>query len=155
MFNLVAGLAIICTVAHFSTPLILKTLYMKQFFTLLLPFVVLTLSAFAPARNLDGVIAALNSGNAASVARYVDDKVEINVPGKKGSYNSAQATAVLKDFFAANSVRSFKVLHKGDKGGKQFCIGVLQTQSGNFRTQILMENKGGREYIKLLSLQAE
>ena len=128
---------------------------MKHIFTLLLPLMVLTLSAFVPAKNLDGVIAALNTGNAAGVARYVDDKVEIGLPDKKGSYNAAQATTLLKDFFSANGVRSFKTVHKGDKGGKQFCIGTLQTLSGNYRTQILMETKGGREVIKLISFQAE
>lgn len=128
---------------------------MKPIFTLLLPLMVLTLSAFAPAKDLDGVIAALNTGNAAGVARYVDDKVEIGLPDKKGTYNSAQAATLLKEFFSANGVRSFKTVHKGDKGGKQFCIGTLQTLSGNYRTQILMETKGGKEVIKLLSFQAE
>ena len=61
---------------------------MKPIFTLLLPLMLLTLSAFAPAKDLDGVIAALNTGNAAGVARYVDDKVEIGLPDKKGTYNS-------------------------------------------------------------------
>ena len=128
---------------------------MKQIFTLLCAATVLLGSAFAPAKNLDGVIAALNSGNAAGVAQYVEQKVEINLPDNKGSYTGAQAAAVLKDFFSANGVRAFKVVHKGDKGGKLFCIGTLQTLSGNYRTQILMENKGGREYIRLLSFQAE
>lgn len=127
---------------------------MKKIFTLLSLAAVLLLSAFAPAKDLDGVIAALNTGNAAGLSRYVDDKVEINLPDKKGTYNATQSTAVLKDFFAANSVRSFKVLHKGDKGEKQFCIGVLSTLSGNYRTQVLMQSKDGRTYIKLLSFTA-
>jgi len=128
---------------------------MKRTLTFLAAAILLTLSAFAPAQNLDGVIGALNTGNAAGIARYVGDKVEIGLPDKKGSYNSTQAAAVLKDFFSANGVRAFKTVHKGDKGGKQFCIGTLQTLSGNYRTQILMESKGGRDYIKLLSFQAE
>ncbi len=128
---------------------------MKKVLTLFSLVTVLLLSAFALAKDLDSVIGALNTGNAAGIARYVDDKVEIGLPDKKGSYNSTQASAVLKDFFAANGVRSFKAVHKGDKGGKQFCVGTLSTLSGNYRTQILMESKDGREVIKLLSFQAE
>lgn len=115
---------------------------------------VLTVLALAPAKNLDGVIAALNSGNGTELAGYVGDKVEIGMPDKTGKYTRAQATAIFKDFFATHGVRNFKVMHKGDKGGKQFCIGELHTKSGMFRTQVLMENVDGKAYIKLISFQA-
>ena len=115
----------------------------------------LLLSAFATVKNLDGVIEALKKGSATELARYVDDTVEIGLPDKTGTYNKDQATSVLRDFFAANSVRLFEVKHKGDNEGKQFCVGVLHTQSGSYRTQLFMHTKGGRQVIRLISFHAQ
>ena len=115
----------------------------------------LLLSAFATVNNLDGVIEALKKGSATELARYVDDSVEIGLPDKTGTYNKEQATALLRNFFANHSVRLFDVKHKGDNEGKQFCVGVLHTQSGSFRTQVFMHTKGDRQVIKLISFQAQ
>ncbi len=127
---------------------------MNKMLTLTCAALLLVLSAFRPIKGLDEVIGALNSGNAAELARYVDDNVEIGLPDKTGTYSKAQAVMIFRDFFATNGVRSFEVKHKGDNNGKQFCIGVLHTRSGNYRTQIFMNNKNGRQLIKLISFQA-
>lgn len=115
----------------------------------------LLLTSFAAVKNLDGVIEALKKGSATELARYVDETVEIGMPDKTGTYNREQATGLLRDFFAANSVRLFEVKHKGDNEGKQFCVGVLHTQSGSFRTQVFMQTKGSRQVIRLISFQAQ
>lgn len=115
----------------------------------------LLLTAFASVTNLDGVIEAMKKGNAAELSRYVDETVEIGMPDKTGTYNKAQATALFRDFFAAHSVKLFEVKHKGNNEGKQFCVGVLHTQNGSFRTQVFMHTKGSEQVLKLISFQAQ
>ena len=142
---------------------------MQQIFTLLSAVLMLIMSAFAPVSEkskattsivkpisgLDEVIGALNTGNATELAKYVDDNIEISLPDKTETYSRAQALMVLQDFFANNSVRSFKIIHKGDSGGgSQYCIGTLQTKAGAYRTMILMKTKNGRQLVKQIQFQS-
>lgn len=132
----------------------INRMYMKQLFTLACAALVLTLSAFKPLSGLDDVINALRSGNATELARYVDDNIEISLPDKSDSYSRAQAVMILQDFFANNGVKNFEVTHKGDNGGSQFCVGILQTRSGNYRTIFFMKTKNGRQLVKEIRFQS-
>lgn len=127
---------------------------MKALFTSLLVAPLVLLSSFVQHSNIDDVIGALRSGNADELAKYFDDNVEITLPDKSDSYSKAQAALILKDFFNNNSVKNFDVKHKGDNGSGQFCIGTLQTKSGNFRTTVFMKMKGGKELVKQIRFQA-
>ena len=62
---------------------------------------------------------------------------------------------ILKDFFASNEVKNFIVKHKGENAGSQFCIGLLQTRNGNFRTKLYMKQKGGQQVVQEIAFQAE
>jgi hypothetical protein len=46
------------------------------------------------------------------------------------------------------------VKHKGDQGGGQFCIGTLQTKSGNYRTMVFMKAKGNKQVMKEIRFQS-
>ena len=113
---------------------------MKQFFSLV--FLGILSTSFTFFTGIDDVISEIKTGNAAQVAKYFDLTVEISTPAKTNSYSKSQAEMVLRDFFAMNSVKGFDVIHKGEKGGSQFCIGTLVTKTGNFRTTVFMKQKG-------------
>jgi hypothetical protein len=51
-------------------------------------------------------------------------------------------------------VKTFEVKHKGDQNGGQFCVGTLQTKSGNYRTTIFMKTMSGKDFIKTLRFQS-
>lgn len=129
-------------------------MYMKLFFTLASFAFLFTISAFKPVSGLDDVIGALRKGSATELAKYVDDNIEISLPDKSNSYSKAQAVIVLQDFFNNNGVKGFEVIHKGDNGGSQFCIGTLQTRSGNYRTTVFMKTKNGRQLVKEIRFQS-
>lgn len=112
------------------------------------------LSSFALQSNIDGVIGALRTGNSSELSKYFDDKVELTLPDKSDSYSKAQAQLIVKDFFSNNGVRGFELKHKGDSPGGQFCIGTLQTNTGNFRTNVFMKSKGGKEVVREIRFQA-
>jgi hypothetical protein len=127
---------------------------MKAIFTSLLVASAMLLSSFGQNNSsIDEVIGALRSGNANELSRYFDDNVEVTLPVKSDSYSKAQAQLILKDFFANNDVRGFELKHKGDSPGGHYCIGTLQTKSGNFRAHIFMKSKGEKELVKELRFQ--
>jgi hypothetical protein len=126
---------------------------MKAIFTSFLVAGLIMFSSFAQSDNIDGVIGALRSGNAAELAKYFDDNVELTLPVKSDSYSKAQAQVIIKDFFSNNGVKTFDLKHKGDSPGGHYCIGTLQTKSGNFRAHVFMKTKGNKEVLKEIRFQ--
>ncbi len=126
---------------------------MKALFTSFLVAPLILISAFTLQNDIDGVIGALRSGNADELSKYFDDNVELTLPDKSDNYSKAQAVLILKDFFNNNSVKDFDVKHKGDNGTGHFCIGTLQTKSGNFRTTVFMKMKGNKQVVKQIRFQ--
>ena len=129
---------------------------MQKIFTLSCVLLFTALSAFKPKpiNGVDEVIAALNSGNAAELAKFIDDNIEISLPDKSNTYSRAQAVMILRDFFESNGVRSFEVKHKGEQGSSQFCIGTLITRLGNYRTTVFMKASGGRQVVREIRFQS-
>lgn len=127
---------------------------MKAIFTSLLVGTVLLLSSFMKQSGIDEVIGALRSGNSSQLSVYFDDNVELTLPDKSDSYSKAQAQLIVKDFFGNNGVKGFELKHKGDSPGGHFCIGTLQTNAGNFRTNVFMKTKNGKEVVKEIRFQS-
>jgi hypothetical protein len=127
---------------------------MKRVFTPLITGAVLLLSTFISQGSIEEVIGALRSGNSSELSRFFDDNVELTLPDKSDSYSKAQAQVIVKDFFSNNGVKGFELKHKGDSPTGHFCIGTLQTSSGNFRTNVFMKMKDNREVIKEIRFQA-
>ena len=92
----------------------------------------------------------MRSGNANQLSKYFDSRVDISLPGKSDNYSKSQAEMILKDFFNNNEVKSFQVKHKGEQNGSQFCIGLLQTSTGNYRTKFFMKQKGDQQVVQEL-----
>jgi len=147
--------------AYFSFNATAKTKYsMKKIistlaiFLSLVPIAIGMLTVTNQGTNLDEVIGALKDGKASELGKYMDENVEISLPDKSNSYSKAQAVLILKDFFDNNEVKSFEVKHKGDQNGGQYCVGTLQTKSGNYRTTVFMKTKTGKDYVKAIRFQS-
>lgn len=111
------------------------------------------LSSFRAQVGIDEVVGALRSGNAAELAKYFDDTVELTLPDKSDSYSKAQAQLIVKDFFSNNGVKGFELKHKGTSPGGNFAIGTLQTNAGNFRTTVYTRTRNGKELVKEIRFQ--
>lgn len=128
---------------------------MKTILTSLLALAVVVMSSFAQSgTTIDDVIGALRSGDADGMSKYFDDNIELTLPVKSDSYSKAQAQVILKDFFGNNGVKGFELKHKGDSPGGHYCIGTLQTKSGNFRAHVFMKTKGNKDVVKELRFQS-
>ena len=127
---------------------------MKALFTSFLFGTFLLFSSFKAQNAIEEVIVALRSGNSAQLSVYFDDNVELTLPDKSDSYSKAQAQLIVKDFFGNNGVKGFELKHKGDSPGGHFAIGTLQTSAGNFRTNVFMKIKNGKEVVKEIRFQS-
>ena len=124
---------------------------MKQIFTILTLGILL--NSFTFFSSIDEVISAMRIGNAANIANFFDNTVEINLPDKSNAYSKSQAELVLKDFFNANQVKKFEVIHKGENAGSQYCIGTLLTKNGSYRTTIYMKRKGDKQVLQGITFE--
>ena len=119
---------------------------MKRFFTLITT--ALLLSSFTLFLSIDEVVNGMKNGDAAQIARFFDNTVEITMPDKSNNYSKNQAEIVLKDFFITNGVKTFEVIHKGENAGSQYCIGTLITKNGSFRTTVFMKQKNDKQFLQ-------
>lgn len=128
---------------------------MKSYHAFLLFVLSIFVCSFTNADTLeiDNVVVALKSGNAAQLSRYFDNRVDITLPERTDNYSRTQAEMILKDFFVSNGVRNFDLKYKSENAGSNYCIGTLQTRTGNYRTTLLMKQKGDRQYLQDLSFQ--
>lgn len=104
--------------------------------------------SFTIALDIGDIITALKTGSAAGIAKNFDNTVEITLPGKTGSFSKSQADLILRDFFENNTVKSFTILHRGNNGGSEYCIGTLATKTGNFRTTVYMKQKADKQALQ-------
>lgn len=125
---------------------------MKQVFGWMVLLSVLLVS-FKPFYSIEEVVQAMKNGDANQLSKYFDDRIDISLPGKNDNYSKSQGEMILKDFFSNNYVKDFQVKHKGENNGSQFCFGVLQTKSGNYRTKLYMKQKGDRQVLQEIGFQ--
>jgi Domain of unknown function (DUF4783) len=128
---------------------------MKKLMGIVLASLALSLVSFTPSWSIEQVVDALKTGNSAQLAKYFDSRVDISLPNKSDNFSRNQAEMIMKDFFASNEVKNFEVKHKGENNGSQFCIGLLQTRNGNFRTKLYMKQKGSQQVLQEIAFQAE
>jgi Domain of unknown function (DUF4783) len=125
---------------------------MKNISRIMVIGIALFLVSFRPMYSIEEVVSALRTGNVPQLARYFDDRIDLSLPGKSDNYSRTQAEMILKDFFSSNPVKDFQVKHKGENNGSEFCFGVLQTKSGNFRVKLYMKQKGERQVLQEMGI---
>ncbi len=120
-------------------------------FTLIL----LSFRTFPPADsyNLQAVATALKSGNVNQLSPFLDIRVDISLPDKSDTYSKSQAEMVIRDFFYTHAVQNFRITQQGESGDFIFCTGLLQTQSGNYRTTLFFRQKGDKQFLEEIRFQ--
>ena len=113
----------------------------------------LVLVSFRPLYTLDEITYAMRVGNAGQLGQFLDNRVDISLPEKSDTYSKIQAEMIIRDFFSTNGVRNFLVKRKGTNGGSEFCVGVLQTRNGDYRTTFFIKQKGDKQYLQELRFQ--
>ena len=110
--------------------------------------------AQSPDAVFDQIAAAVSKGDAAALSAHFNATVEVTLPGADQSYSAQQATFVLKDFFAKNGVKSFKVVHKGSSGATWYATGMYTASTGVFDTNVFVKKIGDKYLITQLRFEA-
>ncbi|HEY8387947.1 MAG TPA: DUF4783 domain-containing protein [Parasegetibacter sp.] len=126
---------------------------MKNLYLHIVTPVVILLSAFGFQNSFVDIVNAMKAGNSSQLAKHFDNYVEISLPEKSNSYSKSQAEIIMKDFFSAVGVKGFEVKHKGENGGAQFCIGILQTKNRNYRTTLFLKQKGNKQVLQEIRVE--
>lgn len=111
--------------------------------------------AQSPDAVFEQISGAISKGDAAAVATHFNTTVEVTLPGADQAYSAQQASFVLKDFFAKNAVKSFKVVHKGSSGTTWYATGVYTASTGNFDSNIFVKKIGEKFLITQLRFEGE
>jgi hypothetical protein len=80
----------------------------------------------------------LLKGDAATLASFFNENVELVIGSTNDVFSKKQATGIVADFFRRNKVLSYQILHKGIKENSAFTIGTIRTSTGNFRVYVLV-----------------
>jgi hypothetical protein len=102
---------------------------------------------------IDEVVGAMKNGDAGVLSKYFDQTVEISLPDRSDAYSKTQAEVVLKDFFQTKGVKSFATEHRSGNNGSVFCIGTLNTRSGNYRTTIHMKTRSDKQLLQEIRIE--
>lgn len=119
--------------------------------TILVIFFTTALLSFGT--SIDEVVSAIKVGDANRISRYFDTMVEISLNEKRHSYSKSQAEMIIRDFFSHKGVKSFKVVHRGNSNDSEYCVGSLNTESGEYRTTIFMKVRGDKKVIQELTFE--
>ncbi|HVS98611.1 MAG TPA: DUF4783 domain-containing protein [Puia sp.] len=127
---------------------------MKRVLGLAVLMVSLVLVSYRPLYTLDDITYAIRAGNVGELSRYLDNRVDISLPDKSDTYSKIQAEMIIRDFFSTNGVQNFTIKHKGNNGGgSEFCVGVLQTRNGDYRTTLFVKQKGDKQLLQEIRFQ--
>ncbi len=96
----------------------------------------------------DEILVAMKTGDAEKISHHFDNLVEITVDEKTNSYSKSQAQMVLRDFFVNHNVRNFKMIHRGYSNDAEYCVGVLSTSKGTYRTTLLIKYRSGKKLVQ-------
>ena len=99
----------------------------------------------APAVEVPAEIkAAIRSGSARDLTRFLNNTVEIGIDGDKSAYSKTQAEFVLKNFFTKNAPTGFDFNHQGgsDKG-QRYATGTYTSRNATYRVFVVVKQVNG------------
>ncbi len=113
------------------------------------------LSAQEQPRIPGGISIAFKAGNAVELTKFMNSTVELNLLDKEDFYKKNIAEAVLKDFFINNPTKDFIIRHQGARNDAQYAIGILKTETGDFRVYFLLKKVDQELLIHQIRIESE
>ncbi len=119
-------------------------------------FIIIVFSLLLKAGTFDKIALAIESGNAKEISRFFGKEIELTINEEQDVYSKTKAEIQLKNFFTQNSPKQFKIIHKGSSAdGAKYAIGNLKTESGSFRTYMLVKIGENKNFLKELRFKKE
>lgn len=76
---------------------------------------------------------ALETGNSVDLSKYFSHNIQLKIKKHGNIYSRKQAEMIMKDFFSENEVISYKKSTERVSGKSIIIIGLLETQTYNYR----------------------
>jgi len=112
-------------------------------------FFVSLVSSYAQANQFTSITNALRTGNAAEIAKHMDNSVDITINNNQSNYSRAQAEMVLRNFFSKNPPKNFEVERTGNgQTSGLFNIGSLTTSNGKYTVYLFLKEKNNDYYLQ-------
>lgn len=127
---------------------------MKTLFINLL-FAVFTFTPLTVEDVIDQASAHFKTGDAKELALLFTATVDLTVLETEDAYSKAQAEIILKKFFTEHPAKDFEIAHRGESANKQYCIGNLTTEKGDFRVSFYIKSENGSNLINSLTIEEE
>ncbi len=119
-------------------------------------FVLFAFNSNAQNETVARVKLVLEVGNANELSKFLNDKVDLNIDGKEGTYSHSQAEGVLKNYFKENPPESFQINHEGaSENGLIYAIGEYKTVDTSFRVWIRLKKINDQFKIHEMSFVKE
>lgn len=93
------------------------------------------------------VVQAVKNGDASGLNPFLNNKIELVLPGESGVFSKEQAHFILKDFFNDYKVSSFQVLHHGTRQKATFAIGQYNCSNEKYRMYFLVKNDDNNQSL--------
>lgn len=133
----------------------MKTIYI----TIVLLFMSLGLMGQKQATEqkvFDDITNAVKAGQVTELSAYFATSIECDMLGNDNVYSKAQATQIMKDFFAKYKPKSFSPLHKSGKGQVKYIIGSYATTAGEtFRMTFFVKQEGDTFLLQQIRVETD
>lgn len=103
----------------------------------------------------DGLIDALNKGNADKMAAFFHQSLEMTILEKDHIASKNQAARIMESFFKEHPPKAFTISFEGAKDKSKYAIGSLVTANGTYRVNLFFLNKENQGLIYYLSIEKE
>jgi hypothetical protein len=101
------------------------------------------------------VAAMLKAGEADSLGARLASTVDLQLPELEIRCSNKDATRHIQTFFARSKPSGFALQHVGGRAERHYCVGLLSTGAGRFRTTVFVNIQAERYTILLLRIEHE
>jgi hypothetical protein len=102
------------------------------------------------------VVEAVKQGDISKLSPFLNDKIELVLPGESGIFSKEQAHFILRNFFKDNKVTSFQILHHGARQNATFAIGEYKCTNEQFRMYFLVKTtEDGKSLIHQIRIEKQ
>lgn len=109
-------------------------------------------SGFAQDTKLFNDLAvSFKNNDSKAISIHFSESLDLVIESTEGSFGQEQASVILRDFFSKNTIKSFKIKHKGVSNEKtQYTIAEMKSDRKDWSVYILINT-----HSKITQLQIE
>ncbi|MEI6888029.1 MAG: DUF4783 domain-containing protein [Bacteroidales bacterium] len=115
--------------------------------------VMISLNSFSQADPSGDVIEKIRKGNPVELGTWLNEMVDLNIPGFKELYSKTQAARIIKDFFSDKPVSMVSVSKEGTASdGSNYTMGSITAGGKKFSLYFLTRKNNGEYRICQLQI---